>query len=262
VQTIEIFLILCLGHLATDFLLQTHSLVARKKRGVVSAYIRHGVTHYLAILIVAAVAAPSYLSQPRFEIAVAALTAIHVLIDWAKIRIAKIPRITDGALLFLADQAMHLITIAGAALWCSALPQNALAGMLQALRSRREVILAVLVIYVASVFPPGYIIRYLTKSLVSGLPTKDSDQSSDELQNAGMYIGWLERTLILIAMVLRSPAAIGLVLTAKSIVRYQELRSARFVEYFLIGTLLSMVLAMLAGIAMVKVLYGSAAFPF
>ncbi len=261
-QSVAVFLILCLGHLATDFLLQTHSLVARKKRGAAAAYFQHGITHYLAIVVIAAVASPSYLRSGRFQTAVLLLTAIHLLIDGCKIHIAKKPGITDGAWIFLVDQVAHLLTIAVATIWCVRLPLVRLVGMLQPLRIHREAILAVLVIYVASVFPPGYVIRYLTESLVSGLPTKESDQTHDELQNAGMYIGWLERTLILIAMILRSPAAIGLVLTAKSIVRYQEMRSARFVEYFLIGTLLSMVLAMLGGIAMVKIVYGSAAFPF
>ena len=258
-QPLEIFLILCLGHLAADFLLQTHALVARKKRGLPSAYVHHGLIHYLAVAAIALLAAPSLFLHARFQAVALALTAVHVAVDWLKIRVARLPRISDGARLFFADQALHLATIVSATLWYAGLPPTHIWIPLRALQPHREVILMVLVIYIASVFPAGYIIRYLTRSLVGELPHV-ADQSSQQLQNAGLYIGWLERTVILIAMALHSPAAIGLVLTAKSIVRYQELgRSARFVEYFLIGTLLSIALAMLGGIALARVVGESAA---
>jgi galactitol-specific phosphotransferase system IIC component len=119
--------------------------------------------------------------------------------------------------------------------------------------------LAVLIVYVATVFSGGYVVRYLTKSLVRDLP-RVPDATSEHLQNAGMYIGWLERTLILTAVIMRSPATSGLVLTAKSIVRYQEMKSGRFAEYFLIGTLLSIVLAIFGGILLLKVLHSSVDF--
>jgi hypothetical protein len=72
-----------------------------------------------------------------------------------------------------------------------------------------------------------------------------------------MYIGWLERSLVLTAMILRSPATVGLVLAAKSIARFPELgKSERFAEYFLIGTLLSLLAAIFGGIVLLKVLTG------
>jgi hypothetical protein len=83
------------------------------------------------------------------------------------------------------------------------------------------------------------------------------DESTLSLRNAGMYIGWLERSLVLTAMILRSPATVGLVLAAKSIARFPELgKSERFAEYFLIGTLLSLLAAIFGGIMLLKVLTG------
>ena len=52
-NAIEIFLILCLGHLASDFLLQTDAMVKAKKHGG-EAYWKHGLIHYVAILVVTA----------------------------------------------------------------------------------------------------------------------------------------------------------------------------------------------------------------
>jgi hypothetical protein len=82
-------------------------------------------------------------------------------------------------------------------------------------------------------------------------------ETSNEMQNAGMYIGWLERFVVLTALVLQSPATVGLILTAKSIARYPEMKSVRFAEYFLIGTLLSMSLGIVGGIILLKFLHGA-----
>ena len=112
------------------------------------------------------------------------------------------------------------------------------------------------VIYTVVLFGGGYVIRALTRPLVRGhLPP--SGETAEQLRNAGMYIGWLERFIILTALLLRSPATAGLVLTAKAIARYPEFKDVRFAEYFLIGTLLSLSLAMIGGFILLKLLYGS-----
>jgi hypothetical protein len=79
----------------------------------------------------------------------------------------------------------------------------------------------------------------------------------EEVINAGLYIGWLERFLVLTALFLQSPATVGFILAAKSIARYPELKSVRFAEYFLIGTLLSVAIAIGGAIVLLKALYGT-----
>jgi hypothetical protein len=76
------------------------------------------------------------------------------------------------------------------------------------------------------------------------------------LENAGLYIGWLERFLVITAIMVQSPATVGLILTAKSIARYPEFKSERFAEYFLIGTLLSISLAILGGVLLARLVFG------
>lgn len=63
--------------------------------------------------------------------------------------------------------------------------------------------------------------------------------------------------MVLTALILQSPATVGLILTAKSIARYPELKSVRFAEYFLIGTLLSLTLGILGGLLLLKAFYGT-----
>ena len=69
-----------------------------------------------------------------------------------------------------------------------------------------------------------------------------------------MYIGWLERFLVITALVLQSPGTVGLILAAKSVVRFPELKSFRFAEYFLVGTLLSLSFAVAGGLLLTAAL--------
>lgn len=110
--------------------------------------------------------------------------------------------------------------------------------------------------YAVVIFAGGYLIRALTRPLVNG-DSHPAEETKAQLRNAGMYIGWLERFIILTALLLRSPATAGLVLTAKAIARYPEFKHVRFAEYFLIGTLLSLCVAMIGGLILLKLLYGN-----
>lgn len=114
-------------------------------------------------------------------------------------------------------------------------------------------------VYAAVIFAGGYVIRGLIRVMVGEAP-HPAGESSRELRNAGMCIGWLERFIILTALLMRSPATAGLVLTAKAIPRYPEFKQVRFAEYFLIGTLLSICVALAGGAVMFKLLYGAVAF--
>ena len=64
---------------------------------------------------------------------------------------------------------------------------------------------------------------------------------------AGRMIGTLERWLILMLLSSGNISGMGFVITAKSIVRYPRLNDPEFAEYYLLGTLSSVVLALLSG---------------
>lgn len=68
------------------------------------------------------------------------------------------------------------------------------------------------------------------------------------LRRAGATIGVLERMLVLTLVLLGQYAAIALIFAAKSIARFEELKDREFAEYYLIGTLSSILFAMLVGI--------------
>ena len=68
------------------------------------------------------------------------------------------------------------------------------------------------------------------------------------IKGAGALIGFLERALTLTLVLADEYTAIALVLTAKSIARYKELQDQKFAEYYLVGTMTSILFAILIGI--------------
>jgi hypothetical protein len=81
--------------------------------------------------------------------------------------------------------------------------------------------------------------------------------NSGSLANAGALIGYLERGLILTFVLLAQWEAIGFLLTAKSILRFNEIQNAKvrsLSEYVLLGTLLSFSLSIGIGLGVVRML--------
>ena len=71
------------------------------------------------------------------------------------------------------------------------------------------------------------------------------------LKHAGLAIGILERIFVLTLVLYGQFTAIILVLTAKSIARFEDLKKREFAEYYLIGTFTSMLFALFVGLATV-----------
>jgi hypothetical protein len=232
---------------------QSSGMVRRKELGI-RGYVQHGVIHLLVLVLsVGAFVGTQILRSSRFWIVVSFYIVAHLLIDVLKQRLVKSRGLADSAAVFVGDQAMHLLTI-GAVAWFLA-PENwaGLRAQFTWSAATGERVLEAGIVYVAVVFAGGYAIRYLTRNLSAGIET--AGETSEEL-NAGMYIGWLERFLVITAILVQSPSLVGLILTGKSIARFPELKE-RFAEYFLIGTFLSVALAVLGGLVLLKLWYGT-----
>ncbi|MGH9682215.1 MAG: DUF3307 domain-containing protein [Candidatus Acidiferrales bacterium] len=257
------FLALYLAHLLSDFVFQTSRLVRRKCEGQVSGYLEHGVVLYASAIVIAGFFVPHVAASLRFYFVVFGLTLVHLLIDFCKINLARAKITGNGARSFLGDQVLHFITVALAAALIVRAPLAELRPVLGALRRVDERVLLLFVVYAGVIFAGGYLIRFLTRPMMGHARAGDSQtqESRSQLNNAGMYIGWLERFLVLTALLLHSPATVGLIIAAKSIARYPEFKDERFAEYFLIGTLLSIGIAIFGGVVLQKVFYGGFALP-
>lgn len=74
-----------------------------------------------------------------------------------------------------------------------------------------------------------------------GANPEDIDQQE---YNTGRIIGMLERIFVFIFVLLNQYAAVGFILAAKGVTRFQDFKNRTFAEYVLIGTLFSTLLAM------------------
>ena len=70
----------------------------------------------------------------------------------------------------------------------------------------------------------------------------------------GRLIGVLERVIIFALVLGAQYSALAFVLTAKTMARFKSLEDRDFAEYFLLGTLMSVVLAGAAGLAVKRIL--------
>ena len=81
-------------------------------------------------------------------------------------------------------------------------------------------------------------------------PTKNDEHGNF---HSGELIGWLERGLILVFVIMSQYEAIGFLIAAKSILRFSEAsKGDEKSEYVLTGTLLSLAIALCLGILVLK----------
>ncbi|MBW2941715.1 hypothetical protein [Zhongshania aquimaris] len=107
--------------------------------------------------------------------------------------------------------------------------------------------LAVLLAYFLVLRPASVIIGHIMYPWQQKLSGED-----DTLVNGGAFIGYLERGLTLTFVLISQWHAIGFLLTAKSILRFNELKGSHHPqrsEYVLLGTLLSFSLSIGVGLA-------------
>ncbi|OGO16981.1 MAG: hypothetical protein A2Z14_02050 [Chloroflexi bacterium RBG_16_48_8] len=80
-----------------------------------------------------------------------------------------------------------------------------------------------------------------------------SSKFSDEIEphlGAGEVIGILERIFTVVLVLAGGLSAVGFAVAAKAAARYPQFKNPAFAEYFLIGTLCSIGLSLLAGLAL------------
>ena len=250
----KLFLTVLLAHLLGDFPLQSSSMVRARHQGI-RAYVEHGAVHLLVLLLcVAAFIGLELLTSLWFWVAVCLYVALHLGIDRAKQGLVRRAKLADSASVFLLDQAVHVGTIVALAWFLIRPSWEILKSQFSWSPASGERVLEAGIVYVGVIFAGGYLIRYLTRNLTAGI--ERPGETAEQVENAGMYIGWLERFLVVTAILVQSPSMVGLILTGKSIARFPELKE-RFAEYFLIGTLLSIGLAVVGGLILAKLWYGT-----
>ena len=73
-------------------------------------------------------------------------------------------------------------------------------------------------------------------------------QDRTERGGAGALVGILERLLIFTLILIGEWSVIGFVIAAKSIARFKELEDKDYTDYYLAGTLTSIIIAVVTGV--------------
>ncbi|GED22947.1 DUF3307 domain-containing protein [Halomonas halmophila] len=235
---------LLLAHLLGDFLLQPkHWVESRQQDGIRStALYLHAGLHGLLMLPVLGLAGAGV----GFAILAALVVAItHWLIDLGKAQLAA-----DKLRWFLLDQALHVLVLV--AVWAVWLDDSAPLQAAAAWLTRPET-LGLLLTYLI-------VTRPLSLAIALALRPWSQDVSDQgTLVAAGARIGMLERLLVLTLVLQHELIAVGFLLTAKSVLRYGDLRERKerkLTEYVLLGTLLSVSLTLVIGLLARSLIWG------
>lgn len=222
----ETFSALLAAHLLADFVFQTRWMIDNKRiPWVMGAH-------------VAIVALLSFLLLGRWSGSVLAIVAItHAVMDCIKTY-----ALADDAAAFLADQGVHLLVIGAASLL---FPDTATHGWWPRLSHAGSPMYWAGVNLVSGIVAGlpggGVLIRKITEPLTAQI-AEDAASSIEGLRHAGVYIGWLERGLVMLLILINQPAGVGFLITAKSILRFGDVKDSqarKATEYIIIGTFMS-----------------------
>ncbi len=226
----QLIILQLIAHLLSDFILQPQSWCDKKDSKVFTLYLwYHGAIVFIT----------SYVLSFDFGFLKAAilLTLIHFIIDIVKSYMIRKTKIKN---LFFIDQFLHLITIIAIVLL-----YDSIFGI-RLLFEFETKTLAIIAGFLFCTKPANIIIKFLFQafSIETHFENPENNEAKS-LPNAGKLIGITERLLALALILLGQYEAVGLIIAAKSILRFHETKQS---EYVLVGTLLSFGIAAFTGI--------------
>jgi hypothetical protein len=219
---------LVLAHLLTDFMLQSKKWIDHRQA-------KHFLSPYLYLhSAITALVALAFMGWKYWYFAIIILVTHAVIDGWKSYQPPTIRY-------FLIDQLLHLLVIAGC--WYYAFYTPADLQLVWDETGKNNHFWIITTAYVFLGFPAGIMIGQMTRQWSDQLP------GSIGLANAGKWIGILERLIILTFLLQNQYAAIGLLITAKGLLRFSEKdKQEEKTEYVLIGSLISVSFSVITGI--------------
>lgn len=230
---------LLLGHILGDFVFQSDRMVRNKARNL--WLVRHAaemaVIHALVLL--------PLLSLAIVPIALG-IGVLHGLIDRLK------RHLEEGAsrplFHFALDQGLHVAVLCAACFVWTRLSELPPQGFVREIPPFFTP-LAVIVSAFAFIRTGGAAIVGALLQNCSRPGAESLNQVVDNQVAMGRRIGVMERILLLTLVLIDQWGALALVLAAKSIARFKDLQDRSFAEYYLVGTLASVLVAVATGLA-------------
>lgn len=235
-----LFLRLLAAHLVADFILQPSGWIKnRRDRGIKSPYLYF---HGLIIGIV------TYLfwAQWSHPLIPVIIMVTHIMIDMWK---SGKP---ETARYFVIDQSFHVLILLICWIIYPGGPLHGiyLIGMVGGHTLANGRFWTLLVGYIAVIWPSGYFVSFATQRWRKDIRS-ENETDFQGLEDAGKWIGRIERILILTFILFNQISAIGFLIASKSVFRFGEIRDRKYrkeAEYILIGTLISFTVAIGIGI--------------
>lgn len=236
--------VLFIGHILGDFYFQSSALAKDKEKSG-KKLLLHCFLYWMTMM---GITLP-FFGWSLIKL-VSGISALHLLIDGLKFLITRHFTIkkSQDTLIFLIDQVLHIIVLlaAGVYLMLGSVEVHSFSGinlLMSSLGWNLENMLSWILILLVLVQPCSIVVKK-----VLGYYRPSSEEHVDEgIPNAGALIGVFERVFILLMLYANQFTAIGFVLTAKSIARYNKIsENPQFAEYYLLGTLLSTLLIIIS----------------
>jgi hypothetical protein len=228
---IALIIKLLIAHVIGDFVLQPNSWVEDKKNKTYKSkyFYLHGLVHLISLIVLLEFKWSYWLS-------ITIIVLSHLIIDWIKLSLeGKI----NTRILFLLDQLLHLVIISLVVFLNNPYKIN-----FQKIYSTETLLFTLAILTVTFV-------TSIVMKIIMSKWSLEENKTDVSLENAGKYIGILERLFVFGFIVLNQWSAIGFLITAKSVFRFSDLSRAKdrkLTEYILIGTLISFGLAILVGL--------------
>lgn len=222
-----IFALLLLGHTLGDFYFQSDTMANQKDENPKYLYIHSGI-YMLSMAAILATGMP--FSQNLILVWLFA-GLLHFIIDLLKKHIKTKP--------FIIDQALHILSLGIIwGIWGSGLQvRSFVLWEADCIPSRPLLIIILGLLWILR--PIGMLIG---KGEIWDL-SKSGNAQTESQKGAGKMIGYLERIIVFLLLINGQYGSIAFVIAAKSVARFPEIKEGdvrSLAEYYLIGTLLSM----------------------
>jgi hypothetical protein len=232
-----IFNLLLIFHFLADFYLQNDMKVeikATQKFWTLKFYKTEMFRHVLLYIIISSLVFTLFVSNNVVDYLIVICAFLtHGVIDVIKIKLNKK---YDGLkkYLFLLDQTIHILVLYFVSQY---IVDNF--SILEWISIDKTYLLYILIILMLG----------RTANIIFGIlfeNYKPENKSVDDgHKNAGGLIGIMERFLIFVFLVSGNIGSVGFIIAAKSVARFKKLSETQFGEYFLLGTLYSVLYTVL-----------------
>lgn len=241
--------LLMIGHWLGDFYFQTDSMAENKTKSIQGTALHcliYSVVMYI-VLVMGTGRGFKYISMSLL------IGILHLCIDGIKCIVHKVYKLEKYQLIvFFIDQMIHVVLLyAIAYIYTITIDISWLPGISDGIINGIYGYLVIIGVFLFCGKPASVIVSKVfdmipkTIQEAQGNDEGKTEKGENEVVKIGSWIGILEREIMLILGLMGEYGAIGFVIAAKSLARHKQFDTPAFAEKYLIGTLLSSLMALI-----------------